>query len=163
MAVKISRLVVVLMFLSSFFIISTFFSLLFFLNWHSNDNHPKLPTDNQSNVSYYINGGYKSPLIFPVESLEERLYYNLLPLSHRQEEKQEWHCTVELINTRKLQQDHPCVIDIIKKLFLHRPNVIHNSYRLDRDKDIDPSVGQARTILRHLLLQVIWFINLITD
>ena len=91
---------------------------------------------------------------FPVESLEERLYYNLLPLSHRQE-GQKWQCTVELINTLKLQQDHPWVIDIINYLLLHRPNVIHISYRLDIDNDIETSVGQARAILRLLLLQVI--------
>ena len=128
--------------------------MLFFFYWYPNDNQSKLSTDHQPTVSYYLNGGYKLRLIFPAESLEERLYYNLLPLSHRQE-GQKWQCTVELINTLKLQQDHPWVIDIINYLLLHRPNVIHISYRLDIDNDIETSVGQARAILRLLLLQVI--------
>ena len=101
------------------------------------------------------------------ETLEERLHYNLLLFKSKEEEdviissesSSSNKCTIEWMNAMRLQQDHPCVVETIQRHYLHRSNSMHNSYRLDRGEEIDPSVGQARSILRHLLLQVFVVLN----
>ena len=111
-------------------------------------------------------GGVHRPLVH-YETLEERLHYNLLLFKSKEEEdvivsresSSSNMCTIEWMNAMRLQQDHPCVVETIQRHYLHRSNSMHNSYRLDRGEEIDPSVGQARSILRHLLLQVFVVLN----
>lgn len=55
-------------------------------------------------------------------------------------------CTLELINTLRLQQDHPCVINQIRVNFLHNPST--KNYNLSNPGKKDPSVGQSSKILR---------------
>ncbi|XP_032788643.2 uncharacterized protein LOC116925994 isoform X2 [Daphnia magna] len=59
-------------------------------------------------------------------------------------------CTVEYANKNKLQQDHPCVIRLIRRDYLRKPSPQHVPYRLDVPESADPSDGQAQAILRIL-------------
>ncbi len=64
-------------------------------------------------------------------------------------------CTfLEYANERKLQQDHPCVINLIRNDFLRLPAYQNASYNLDRPTKVDPSSGQSLAILRLLRNQV---------
>lgn len=54
------------------------------------------------------------------------------------------------MNEQKMAQDHPCVIDIIRRQFLHPPasaNEPYNLYGGGEHIDYDPSSGQSRIIL----------------
>ena len=57
---------------------------------------------------------------------------------------------IEFINANKLEQDHPCVIDIIRRFYLHPPASINKPIRLDDPDKMDPSEGQVTDILKHL-------------
>lgn len=60
----------------------------------------------------------------------------------------------EYINQRRLQQDHPCVIEIIRKQYLNKPPVMLG--KVEEPKTItDPSSGQSQIVLRLLKNQVI--------
>ncbi|XP_057367958.1 uncharacterized protein LOC130688956 isoform X2 [Daphnia carinata] len=59
-------------------------------------------------------------------------------------------CTVEYANKNKLQQDHPCVIRLIRRDYLRKPAPQHVPYRLEVPESADPSNGQAQAILRIL-------------
>lgn len=63
---------------------------------------------------------------------------------------------LEFINSNKLQQDHPCVIDIIRRQFLQWPSPRDVPYNLgtSTDPNGDPSPGQAQHVLRLLKNQV---------
>ena len=53
-----------------------------------------------------------------------------------------------------MQQDHPCVIRLIKQKYLRPPSPKNLPYRLGDPQTVDPSDGQAQGILRILRNQV---------
>ncbi|XP_046459069.1 protein Star-like [Daphnia pulex] len=59
-------------------------------------------------------------------------------------------CTIEYANANKLQQDHPCVIRLIRRNYLLQPAPKSLSYRLDHPGSPDPSDGQSQAILEIL-------------
>lgn len=61
---------------------------------------------------------------------------------------------LEYANSHKLQQDHPCVIEIIRRDFLRQPFPANVSYQLHNMEVPDPSAGQAKGIMRILQNQV---------
>ena len=59
------------------------------------------------------------------------------------------------MNEHRLQQDHPCVIDNIRKQFL-KLQAPKEEYLVPKDSNkSDPSVGQATAVLGHLNNKVI--------
>ncbi|KAK4005095.1 hypothetical protein OUZ56_006820 [Daphnia magna] len=74
--------------------------------------------------------------------------YNLL-----EETKQSQHvkeCTLEYANTHRLQQDHPCVLDLIRKRYLKKPWGPEIPLDLHNPQTADPSAGQAKAVMRIL-------------
>ena len=65
------------------------------------------------------------------------------------------------MNSHKLQQDHPCVIDMIRRFYLYHPPPANVPLRLDNSDGMDPSVGQVTAILKHLEHRqvILFFIN----
>ncbi len=61
---------------------------------------------------------------------------------------------IEYVNTQKLQQDHPCILQLIKDNYLREPVPRNYSYYLNNPKILDPSDGQSMGILRILRNQV---------
>lgn len=61
---------------------------------------------------------------------------------------------VESMNFNRLQQDHPCVIEIIRRRYLHPPADPDVPYVLNAPNTTDPSAGQAKRILKYLGNQV---------
>jgi hypothetical protein len=61
---------------------------------------------------------------------------------------------IDLANQNKLQQDHPCVLHLIRKLFLRKPASWNNSYYLREPEFINPSKGPSQAVLRLLRNQV---------
>lgn len=59
-------------------------------------------------------------------------------------------CTAEYANTFELEQDHPCVIDLIRKKFLRPPARRNLPYQMSQPSLLDPSDGQSQAILRLL-------------
>ena len=53
------------------------------------------------------------------------------------------------MNANKLQQDHPCVIDIIRRFYLHHPPPANAPLLLDNPGQLDPSAGQVVDLLKH--------------
>ncbi len=67
----------------------------------------------------------------------------------------------EYANTFKLQQDHPCVIRLIRDNYIGQPAPKNVPYQMDHPETIDPSDGQSKEILRILKNLVIFlFTNL---
>lgn len=60
------------------------------------------------------------------------------------------YCTIEYANTFKLQQDHPCVIRLIRDNYIGQPAPKNVPYQMDHPETIDPSDGQSKEILRIL-------------
>ena len=60
------------------------------------------------------------------------------------------------MNDNKLAQDHPCVIDMIRRHFLHDPSPADVPYNMtsSTDPNGEPSMGQVPIILRLLNNQV---------
>ncbi len=71
-----------------------------------------------------------------------------------------WYWTVLIVNTfshytefanrYRLQQNHPCVIEIIRQKYLYYPPLEEISLHLNHPSDVDPSAGQAAAILPYL-------------
>ncbi|XP_046450489.1 protein Star-like [Daphnia pulex] len=59
-------------------------------------------------------------------------------------------CTEEYANKNQLQQDHPCVIRLIRQKYLRQPAPTTIPYQLGDPQTLDPSDGQAQGILRIL-------------
>ncbi|XP_046450490.1 protein Star-like [Daphnia pulex] len=59
-------------------------------------------------------------------------------------------CTEEYANKNQLQQDHPCVIRLIKEKYLRQPAPKTLPYRLGDPQPLNPSDGPAQGILRIL-------------
>ncbi len=53
---------------------------------------------------------------------------------------------IEYANEKKLQQDHPCLIQLIRDKYLLQPASKELPYVLDHPETIDPSNGQANDI-----------------
>ena len=62
---------------------------------------------------------------------------------------------IDFMNENKLQQDHPCVVDIIRQLYLHPPAPVGKATRLSNADEIEPSTGQVPIILSHLNFKAI--------
>jgi hypothetical protein len=60
----------------------------------------------------------------------------------------------EYANKNQLQQDHPCVIRLIKQKYLRQPSSKSLPYRLGDPQPLNPSDGPAQGILRILRNQV---------
>ncbi len=60
----------------------------------------------------------------------------------------------EYVNKNQLQQDHPCVIRLIKQKYLRQPASKSLPYRLGDPQPLNPSDGPAQGILRILRNQV---------
>ncbi len=58
------------------------------------------------------------------------------------------------MNSNRLAQDHPCVIDIIRRHYLNAPQPAHVPYNLTNNgstsDNYDPSAGQSSVILNLL-------------
>lgn len=54
------------------------------------------------------------------------------------------------MNMHKLQQDHPCVIETIRELFLNKPSPPDVPLKLDLGTDRDRSSGQTGVIFKLL-------------
>ncbi|XP_057372133.1 protein Star-like isoform X2 [Daphnia carinata] len=54
------------------------------------------------------------------------------------------------VNAHKLQQDHPCVIQLIRRDYLHPPASKSLAYQMDHPDSVDPSDGQSKVILKIL-------------
>ena len=65
-------------------------------------------------------------------------------------------CTLDYFNSKKLPQDHPCVIETIRKHYLNQPSSPEVPLKLDSNDDHDRSPGQTRVILRLLKNQVLF-------
>ncbi|EFX71561.1 hypothetical protein DAPPUDRAFT_255633 [Daphnia pulex] len=60
-------------------------------------------------------------------------------------------CTIDYANANRLQQDHPCVIELIRSQYLHRPSLIPNvPLNLSHPEVADPSAAQSKVALTHL-------------
>ncbi|KZS17878.1 Uncharacterized protein APZ42_015858 [Daphnia magna] len=59
-------------------------------------------------------------------------------------------CTLDYMNSKKLQQDHPCVIETIRQHYLNKPSPPNIPLKLDSDDDKDRSPGQTGVIFRLL-------------
>ncbi|EFX85456.1 hypothetical protein DAPPUDRAFT_314237 [Daphnia pulex] len=59
-------------------------------------------------------------------------------------------CNADYMNTHKLPQDHPCVIETIRKHYLIQPSPQDVPLRLDSNDDADRSPGQTGVIFRLL-------------
>ncbi|XP_046632872.1 uncharacterized protein LOC124312410 [Daphnia pulicaria] len=59
-------------------------------------------------------------------------------------------CTVEYANEKQLQQDHPCVIRLIRDQYLRQPAPRDQPYQLDHPNKKDPSDGQSKDIIKIL-------------
>ena len=66
----------------------------------------------------------------------------------------------EYANDKKLQQDHPCVIRLIREKYLRQPADKNLPYQLDHPERIDSSDGQAKDIRNILKNKVIYYIQL---
>ena len=53
------------------------------------------------------------------------------------------------MNTHRLQQDHPCVIEIIRRKYLHNPSP-PLELKLSHPEIVDQSAGQSAIVLPHL-------------
>ncbi len=60
------------------------------------------------------------------------------------------------MNYNRLQQDHPCVINYIRRHYLKVPPPTSVSMNLDYPEVIDPSDGQPETVLKLLRNKVIY-------
>ncbi|XP_046451332.1 uncharacterized protein LOC124199545 [Daphnia pulex] len=56
-------------------------------------------------------------------------------------------CTLEFANANRLQQDHPCVVELIRNFFLHQPAPLEYSLNLSFPAVLDSSSGQSKVIL----------------
>jgi hypothetical protein len=66
------------------------------------------------------------------------------------------------MNLNRLQQNHPCVIETIRRRYLHPPADPDVPYVLQAPNASDPSAGQAKSILKYLVNQVFRRIQSIT-
>ncbi|KZS12671.1 Uncharacterized protein APZ42_022814 [Daphnia magna] len=83
-------------------------------------------------------------------SAEDR-YYNLMNNGDASEiALTEDYCNEDYVNSHQLQQDHPCVIDIIRRKYLHSPSAVNGSVFVERTDVIDPSAGQSSIVVPHL-------------
>lgn len=51
------------------------------------------------------------------------------------------------MNSQKLPQDHPCVIETIRKNYMRKPSPPNVPLKLDKDDMTDRSPGQTKVIL----------------
>jgi hypothetical protein len=56
----------------------------------------------------------------------------------------------EYANEKQLQQDHPCVIRLIRDQYLRQPAPRDQPYQLDHPNKKDPSDGQSKDIIKIL-------------
>ena len=56
----------------------------------------------------------------------------------------------EYANSHRLQQDHPCVLDIIRRHYLTTPSPPEVPLKLDFPNQTNPSAGQVTAALRLL-------------
>ena len=56
----------------------------------------------------------------------------------------------DYMNTHKLPQDHPCVIETIRQHYLNKPSPPDVPLKLDSNDDKDRSPGQTGVIFRLL-------------
>ena len=61
------------------------------------------------------------------------------------------------MNTKKLQQDHPCVIENIRRHYLNKPSPPDVPLKLDSNSTEDRSPGQAGVIAKLLKNMVIQY------
>ena len=54
---------------------------------------------------------------------------------------------VDYINTRRLKQDDPCIIDLIRRHHLNRPSPLDVPYNLTHPETKEPSAGQVGVVL----------------
>lgn len=64
----------------------------------------------------------------------------------------------EYMNFHRLQQDHPCVVNYLRRHLLKEPALPNLPFKLDYPEVSDPSMGQPNEILQILRHQVLFFI-----
>lgn len=68
--------------------------------------------------------------------------------------------SAEYANDQKLQQDHPCVLELIRQLYLNEPASLNLPLNLKYPLVKDQSAGQAKAvqrILRNLVIVHFFF------
>lgn len=65
---------------------------------------------------------------------------------------------LEYMNENKLQQDHPCVIEIIRRFYINGPAHAGAPLILANPDEIDPSAGQVTAIIKHLKQRKVCFL-----
>lgn len=60
---------------------------------------------------------------------------------------------LESINTVVLEQDDPCIVNILRTQYLHPPS--KEKLSLEKPEDINPSMGQAQSVLEILKNKVV--------
>jgi hypothetical protein len=63
-------------------------------------------------------------------------------------------------NANRLQQDHPCVIELIRSQYLYRPSPPNVPLNLSHPEVADPSAAQSKVALTHLHNQVSYYIRI---
>ena len=64
----------------------------------------------------------------------------------------------EYANANQLQQDHPCVINLLRSNYLRLPAPNNLPYQMDHPEVMDPSDGQSKVILK-MLQRKVWYLN----
>ena len=63
------------------------------------------------------------------------------------------------INKYRLQQNHPCVIELIRRHHLKKPSSPDTPYKLEHPEVTDQSAVQTGVVLEHLRNKVIFMLN----
>jgi hypothetical protein len=63
-------------------------------------------------------------------------------------------------NANRLQQDHPCVIELIRSQYLYRSSPPNVPLNLSHPEVADPSAAQSKVALTHLHNQVSYIIRI---
>ncbi|KAK4010369.1 hypothetical protein OUZ56_019515 [Daphnia magna] len=124
--------------LSACFIVLSISLLLIYRRTNFNDNQPLVSANRDDITGGVIDSNRKFNLMDETSGFLKRLFnsYN--------------ECTLDYLNANKLPQDHPCVIETIKRHYLNKPSPPEVPLQLDSDDDKDRSPGQTGVIFRLL-------------
>ena len=83
--------------------------------------------------------------------------FNLIEEEGTSNQVDKWNddeCTLQYANDNRLQQNHPCVIELIRRHFLQPPAPKDSLLNLKFPNHTNPSAGQSQAILQYLRNQV---------
>ncbi|XP_057368443.1 uncharacterized protein LOC130689518 [Daphnia carinata] len=123
--------------LSACFIVLSISLLLIYQRTNVNDNQPLISAKRDEITAGVIDSNRKFNLMDETSGFFERLFSNK-------------ECTLDYMNGNKLPQDHPCVIETIKRHYLNKPSPPEVPLQLDSNDDKDRSPAQKDVIFRLL-------------